>query len=331
MFGLVRSSAIRLTRTPPKLQLPCSQQVAHLSYRRRSRGRTNTGIVFVPTQEAWVVERFGKFERVLEPGLRFLIPVIDAIKYVHSLKEIVIEIPSQSGITQDNVILHLNAVIYMQISDPYKASYGVEEPEYAVTQLAQTTMRSELGQLSLDAVFKERQALNNNIVGAINQAAIPWGLQCLRCEIKDIALPDKVVEDMQRLVSAERRKRAAIMESEGTKEAAINIAEGKKRSRVLESEAEMQEKVNLAQGEASAIKARAAATATSIEMIAAALQNEGGSEAVSLNVAQQYVDAFGNIAKEGNTVLLPSNVGDPASMVAQALSLYKTVGQQTTK
>lgn len=293
--------------------------------RRGKREQLNTVINFVPQQEAWVVERFGKFHDILEPGLRILYPVVDVIKYVHTLKEIVIEIPSQSGITQDNVTMHLDAVIYIKIDNPYKASYGVEDPEYAVAQLAQTTMRSELGQLKLDEVFKERATLNWNIVEAINEAAIPWGLKCLRCEIKDIALPDTVVEDMQRQVSAERRKRASVLESEGKREAAVNVAEGDKTSQILASEAERKEQVNQALGEAEAIEAKANATAKAITVVAAAIQQAGGEDAVKMKIAEDYVAAFGNIAKEGNTMLIPANAGEPAGMIAQALSIYDTV------
>lgn len=288
------------------------------------------GINFVPQQEAWVVERFGKFHAVLEPGLSLLIPVIDEIKYVHSLKEIVIEIPSQSGITSDNVTLHIDGVLYLKIDDPYKASYGVEDAEYAVAQLAQTTMRSELGQLSLDAVFKERAVLNSSIVEAINSAAVPWGLECLRCEIRDIALPDKVVEDMQRQVSAERRKRASILESEGEREAAINRAEGQKQSSILSSEGKKIEQINEAKGEAEALVALAHANAEAIAAVAKTLANQEGKDAVSLKIAEQYIEAFSKLAKESNTLLLPAGANDPAGMVAQAMSIYGTVQQANT-
>eukprot|EP00049_Salpingoeca_infusionum_P018429 m.357239 g.357239 ORF g.357239 m.357239 type:complete len:359 (-) comp17748_c0_seq1:148-1224(-) len=292
---------------------------------------TNFGINFVPQQEAWVVERMGKFHSILEPGLSFLIPFIDRISYVHSLKEFVVEIPSQSAITQDNVTLHLDGVLYVQIVDPYLASYGVMNPAFSVAQLAQTSMRSELGQLTLDTVFKERQQLNEAIVDAINQAAAPWGITCHRCEIRDIMLPDKVVEDMQRQVSAERKKRAAILESEGRKEAAINIAQGQKQSAILESEGAKQRTINNAEGEAGALLTSATAQAAAIQTIADAINQPGGQDAVSLTVAQTYVEAFAKLAKENNTMLLPANLSDPAAMIAQATSIYDTVRAREPK
>ena len=298
------------------------------SYRRRHRRDlpTNTGINFVPQMEAWVVERFGKFHDVLDPGLNLLIPLVDEIKYVHSLKEIIIEVPSQSAITQDNVTLHLDGVLYVKIEDAYAASYGVEDPEYAVAQLAQTTMRSELGKLTLDSVFRERANLNQYIVEAINMAARPWGVSCLRCEIRDISLPDRVVDDMQRQVSAERKKRASILESEGVRQAEINVAEGAKQNTVLTSQAARERAINEAEGEAQAIVAKAEATAEAIRIVAEAVESRpGGRDAVALQVAQQYVESFGNIAKEGNTLLLPADVSSPAAMISQALGIYGTV------
>lgn len=282
----------------------------------------------VNTQEAWIIERFGKFNRILEPGLAILLPVIDDIKYVQSLKEIAIEIPSQSAITLDNVTLHLDGVLYLRVVDPFKASYGVEDPEYAVTQLAQTTMRSELGKISLDHVFQERERLNHNIVEAINHAAEVWGIRCLRYEIRDIQLPNTVVEAMQMQVEAERMKRAAVLKSEGEREAAINVAEGKKQSQILASEARKMEQINIATGEANAIVAKATARAEGIEKVSLALQRQLGERAATLNVAEQYVNAFSNLAKTNNTVVLPANVGDAGSMVAQALAVY---GQVTGK
>uniref|UniRef100_UPI00398E3BD3 stomatin-like protein 2, mitochondrial n=1 Tax=Pristiophorus japonicus TaxID=55135 RepID=UPI00398E3BD3 len=285
----------------------------------------NTLVLFVPQQEAWVVERMGRFHRILDPGLNFLIPIVDRIRYVQSLKEIVIDIPEQSAVSLDNVTLQIDGVLYLRIMDPYKSSYGVEDPEYAVTQLAQTTMRSELGKLTLDSVFREREVLNMNMVTQINQAADTWGIRCLRYEIKDIHVPPKVKEAMQMQVEAERRKRATVLESEGTREAEINIAEGKKQSQILASEALKAEKINQAAGEANAVIAKAKAKAEAIQMLSEVLSHQCGSQAASLSVAEQYVSAFGNLAKQTNTILLPSNTGDISSMVTQAMGIYNTL------
>ncbi|XP_061468863.1 stomatin-like protein 2, mitochondrial [Rhineura floridana] len=287
----------------------------------------NTVILFVPQQEAWVVERMGKFHRILEPGLNFLIPLLDRIRYVQSLKEIVINVPEQSAVTLDNVTLQIDGVLYLRIMDPYKASYGVEDPEYAVTQLAQTTMRSELGKLSLDKVFRERESLNSSIVDAINQASDYWGIRCLRYEIKDIHVPPRVKESMQMQVEAERRKRATVLESEGTRESAINVAEGRKQAQILASEADKAEQVNQAAGEAKAILVRAQAKAEAIRVVAAALAEQNGNAAASLSVAEQYVSAFSKLAKETNTILLPSSTGDITSMVAQAMGIYSSLSK----
>ncbi|CAI5439145.1 unnamed protein product [Caenorhabditis angaria] len=286
---------------------------------------TNTIINFVPQQEAWVVERMGKFHTILDPGLNFLLPIIDKIKFVQNLREIAIEIPEQGAITIDNVQLRLDGVLYLRVFDPYKASYGVDDPEFAVTQLAQTTMRSEVGKISLDTVFKEREQLNENIVAAINKASAPWGISCMRYEIRDMQMPTKIQEAMQMQVEAERKKRAAILESEGVREAAINKAEGQKRSAILASEASQAEKVNLARGEAEAVLLKAESRAKAIEIVANALQQTGGANAANLSVAEQYVDAFGKLAKETNTVVLPANLSDPGSMISQAMAVYNSL------
>ncbi|CAI4221465.1 unnamed protein product [Auanema sp. JU1783] len=286
---------------------------------------TNTVINFVPQQEAWVVERMGKFYKILEPGINFLIPVIDKIKFVQSLKEIAIEIPQQGAITLDNVQVQLDGVLYLRVFDPYKASYGVDDPEFAVTQLAQTTMRSEVGKISLDTVFKEREQLNFAIVSAINKAAEPWGITCMRYEIRDMHMPVKIQEAMQMQVEAERKKRAAILESEGHRVAAINRAEGEKQSVILASEATEAEQINVARGEAEALRINAEARAVAIEKIAASLQKEQGNSAATLAVAEQYVNAFGKLAKTSNTVVLPANLSDPSAMVAQAFSVYESI------
>uniref|UniRef100_A0A7N5KP17 Stomatin like 2 n=1 Tax=Ailuropoda melanoleuca TaxID=9646 RepID=A0A7N5KP17_AILME len=268
----------RAARGTGALLLRGSVEASGRAPRRASSGLPrNTVVLFVPQQEAWVVERMGRFHRILEPGLNILIPVLDRIRYVQSLKEIVINVPEQSAVTLDNVTLQIDGVLYLRIMDPYKASYGVEDPEYAVTQLAQTTMRSELGKLSLDKVFR---------------------------------------------VEAERRKRATVLESEGTRESAINVAEGKKQAQILASEAEKAEQINQAAGEASAVLAKAKAKAEAIRILAAALTQHNGDAAASLTVAEQYVSAFSKLAKDSNTILLPSNPGDVTSMVAQAMGVY---------
>ncbi|VDM53382.1 unnamed protein product [Angiostrongylus costaricensis] len=302
-----------------------------LSSNRRAHAR-NTFINFVPQQEAWVVERMGKFYKILEPGFNVLIPIIDRIRFVQSLREIAIEIPQQGAITLDNVQLQLDGVLYLKVFNPYRASYGVDDPEFAVTQLAQTTMRSEVGKISLDTVFREREQLNVNIVTAINKAAEPWGIKCMRYEIRDMHMPTKIQEAMQMQVEAERKKRAAILESEGHREAAINRAEGDKRAVILASEAKEAEQacrfhsINVARGYAEAIRINAEAKAEAIERVAKALSQKGGDEAASLTVAQQYVTAFEKLAKDSNTVLLPANLSEPSSMIAQALSLYESIG-----
>lgn len=303
----------------------------HQQVRHRSRLPINTAILFVPQQEAWVVERFGKYHRVLEPGINFLIPVVDSVKYVQSLKEIAIDVPQQAAISLDNVTLQMDAVLYLRVLDPYKASYGVEDPEYAITQLAQTTMRSEIGKIHLDTVFRERESLNINIVDALNKASEAWGITCMRYEIRDMKLPSRVQEAMQMQVEAERKKRAAILESEGIREAEINVAEGKKQARILNSEADKTEQINKASGDAQAMITRANAKAAAIDKVSSALSQRNGMNAVGMNVAEQYVSAFGNLAKKNNTVILPSNTGDVSSMVAQAMTIYSNLSNKNAQ
>lgn len=274
-----------------------------LNYFETSRLPTNTVIKFVPQQEAWLVERMGKFNRVLNPGLAILMPFVDRVAYVQSLKENAVEIPTQSAITADNVTLQIDGILYVKVYDPYKASYGVEQAEYAVSQLAQTAMRSEIGQLSLDNVLRERQQLNHNISSAINEAATDWGIRCLRYEIKDIHPPEQVLQAMHQQVSAERSKRAAILESEGKMQAEINKAEGTKQRIIREADA----------------------TAQGLRTIAAAIGDKNGQDAVALQVADRYVEAFGKLAKKTNTVIVPANLGDVGGFIASGLTIFDKV------
>ena len=288
----------------------------YYAIRKRHATPLNTGIVFVPQQEAWVVERMGRFNSILTPGFNLLIPFLDRVKYVQSLKEIAIDIPKQSAVTSDNVTLSIDGVLYLRVEDAYKTSYGVEDPQFAITQLAQTTMRSELGKISLDSVFKERESLNIAIVEAINKAANAWGIACLRYEIRDIKLPERVQEAMQMQVEAERKKRARVLESEGLRESEINVAEGRKRSRVLASEAEKTELTNKALGEALAIRSVAEARAEALVNVGKALTSDG-TNAASLQIAEQYVKAFGQLAKQSNTIILNKDAGDISNAVVQ--------------
>ncbi|MBA4275088.1 MAG: paraslipin [Alphaproteobacteria bacterium] len=280
------------------------------------------GVKIVPQQSAWIVEHLGRFDRKLEPGLNFLIPFVQRLAYRHSLKEFAYDVQEQPAITRDNVTMMMDGVLYLRIIDPVQASYGVNDPIYAVSQLAQTTMRSEIGKLSLDQCFEEREQLNANIVAAINQAAQAWGIQCMRYEIKNITPPSTVLKAMELQVAAERQKRAEILQSEGLRQSKINMAEGAKQEIVLNSEAALTDQVNRAKGEAEAILAVAEATAKGISLIAQSITQPGGTEAVSLRVAEQYVNAFSELAQESTTVLLPANTGDAGSMVAQALSIF---------
>lgn len=286
------------------------------------------GVKIVPQQSAWIIERLGRYDRSLSAGMHFLVPFVDRVGYKHSLKEHAYDVHEQTAITRDNVSLVLDGVIYIRIVDPVQASYGVNNPIFAVTQLAQTTMRSEIGKLALDESFEERERLNANIVKAINDAGQTWGIQCMRYEIKNISPPQSVLKAMELQVAAERQKRAEILQSEADRQSRINTAEGKKQEVVLQSEGSLTDQVNRAKGEAEAILAVAEATARGIEMVAAAIRQEGGTDAVALRVAEQYVGAFRQLAKESTTVLLPANAGDAGSMVAQAMSVFDTLRRE---
>ncbi len=287
------------------------------------------GLKIVPQQQAWIIEKLGRFDRKLEPGLNILIPFIERVAYRHSLKEFAYEVQEQPAITRDNVTMMMDGMLYLRIIDPVQASYGVSDPIYAVSQLAQTTMRSEIGKLSLDQCFEERETLNANIVHAINQASQTWGIQCMRYEIKNITPPATVLKAMELQVAAERQKRAEILQSEGLRQSKINMAEGQKQEVVLNSEAALTDQVNRAKGEAEAIIAVAEATAKGIELIAVAISRKGGEEAIALRVAEQYVTAFEKLAKHSTTMLLPANAHDTGSMVAQALTVFDQIKKQS--
>lgn len=283
------------------------------------------GVKIVPQQQAWVVERLGRFSGTLEPGLNLIIPFIDKVAYKHSLKEQAIDVRSQSAITKDNVSLEIDGVLYVRIIDPKEASYGVTDPYFALIQLAQTTMRSEIGKIDLDKTFEERETLNTSIVMALNDASGTWGIQCMRYEIKDINPPQTILKSMEQQVTAERTKRAHILESEGEKQSQINVAQAAKEQQVLASEAAKIDQINRAQGEAEAIIAVANATATGIETVAKSIQKTGGKDAVALSLAEQYIGAFSNLAKTNNTILLPANTNDIGSSVAQALGVFDQI------
>ena len=270
----------------------------------------------VPQRKAFVVERLGKYSRTLEAGFHILIPFLDRIAYKHSLKEVAVDVPSQMCITQDNIAIEIDGVLYLQVLDAKKASYGIENYLYASTQLAQTTLRSEIGKLELDRTFEERDAINANIIQALDKAADPWGLKITRYEIANIAPPQSVRDALEKQMRAERERRAVIAESEGEREAKINVAEGEKQEVIKQSEAVRDKQVNEAEGKAKEIEMLATATAEGIRKIAEAIESPGGSKAVNLRVAEQYVDQFGNLAKANNTLIIPNNLSDVGGMVA---------------
>lgn len=280
-----------------------------------------SGIKFVPHNHAYVVERFGKYHSTKEAGLNFIVPFIDRIAANRSLKEQAVDIPSQGGITKDNISLTVDGVLYFRVLDPYKATYGVDNYIFAVTQLAQTTMRSELGKMELDKTFEERDQLNANIVRAINEASYPWGIQVLRYEIRDIVPPASIMDAMEAQMKAERVKRAQILESEGDRQAAINRAEGEKASVVLAAEAEKSQQVLKAEGEAQAILAVAHAQAEALRMVGEAANTDSGQKAVQLDLATKAIAAKQAIAREASVVLLPDSSTEAASIVAQAMTI----------
>ncbi len=285
-------------------------------------------IKFVPQNRAYLIERFGKYQSTKEAGLNFIIPFIDRVAADRSLKEQAVDVPEQSAITKDNISLHVDGVLYFRVLDPYKATYGVDDYVFAVTQLAQTTMRSELGKMELDKTFEERDMLNTNIVTSINDASGPWGIQVLRYEIKDIVPPNSVMEAMEAQMKAERVKRAQILESEGDRQAAINRAEGQKASVVLAAEADKQEQVLRAEGEAKAIIAVAEAQAEALRKVGEAADTSEGQKAIQLDLATKAIEAKQAIAKESSVVLLPDNSTDASSLVAQAMTIINRMNKQ---
>jgi regulator of protease activity HflC (stomatin/prohibitin superfamily) len=279
--------------------------------------------VVVPQQSAFVVERLGKYRDTLRAGFHILIPFIDTVRYRHSLKETAVDIAEQVCITRDNVQVHVDGVLYLQVLNPERASYGVSDYLFAISQLAQTTLRSEVGKIDLDRTFEERARINVAVVTELDKASEPWGIKVLRYEIKNITPPQDVLAAMEKQMRAEREKRATILNSEGNRDAAVNIAEGEKQQVIKASEANRQQQVNEAEGTAAAIRAIADATAEGIRAVAAAIQTPGGFEAVQLRVAEQYVNRFGELAKEGNTMILPANLTDVGSMVALAMNVIR--------
>jgi len=280
-------------------------------------------IAIVPQQHAWVVERLGKFDRVLSPGPGFVIPFIERVSYKHSLKEIPLDVPSQVCITRDNTQLQVDGVLYFQVTDPMRASYGSSNYIFAITQLAQTTLRSVVGRMELDRTFEERELINSSIVASLDEAALNWGVKVLRYEIKDLTPPNEILRAMQAQITAEREKRALIAASEGRRQEQINIATGEREAAIARSEGEKQAQINQAQGEAAAVLAIAEATAKAIVQVGDAVRQPGGMEAVNLKVAERYVEAFGNVAKEGNTLVLPGNLADMGGLIATAMSVVK--------
>ncbi|MBL8340044.1 MAG: paraslipin [Rubrivivax sp.] len=277
----------------------------------------------VPQQNAWVVERLGKFDRTLTPGLKFLVPFVDRVAYKHSLKEVPLDVPSQVCITRDNTQLQVDGILYFQVTDPMRASYGSSNYIIAITQLAQTTLRSVIGKMELDKTFEERDMINASVVSALDEAALNWGVKVLRYEIKDLTPPAEILRSMQAQITAEREKRALIAASEGRRQEQINIATGEREAFIARSEGEKQAEINTAQGEAAAILAVAEASAEAIRKIASAIREPGGEAAVQLKVAEKAVEAYGNLARVNNTMIVPGNMTEVATMIGSAMALIK--------
>ena len=275
----------------------------------------------VPQQHAWVVERLGRFYAVLQPGLNFVIPFVDRVAYRHDLREIPLDVPSQICITRDNTQLQVDGILYFQVTDPKLASYGSSNYVLAITQLAQTTLRSIIGRMELDKTFEEREQINVQVVNSLDQAAASWGVKLLRYEIKDLTPPAEILRSMQAQITAEREKRAVIATSEGKRQQEINIADGQRQAAILASEGQKQAAINKAQGEAAAIQLVADATANAVRAVGTAIATPGGTSAANLKVAELYIDAFKGLAKANNTLIIPSNLSDVAALVASAMTV----------
>jgi regulator of protease activity HflC (stomatin/prohibitin superfamily) len=285
------------------------------------------GVRIVPQQSAYVIERLGKFHGILEPGLNLIIPFLDRLAYMHSLKEVPLDVPEQVCITKDNTQLAVDGILYYQVTDPRLASYGSANYIAAITQLAQTTLRSVIGKMELDKSFESREDINRHIVAELDEAGRNWGIKVLRYEIKSITPPESILRAMQAQITAEREKRALIAKSEGERQQQINIADGKRQAAILQSEGEKQAQINQAQGEATAIRVIAEANAAGVRAVAEAISDKGGMDAANLKVAQQYVEAFGNLAKSSNTMIVPASVGDVAGLIGTAMSVLERVKQ----
>ncbi len=286
-------------------------------------------IRIVPQKSAFIVQRLGKYSQTLNAGFHILIPFIDKVAYKHTLKEQAIDVPSQACITGDNIAVEVDGIIYLQVTDPKKASYGINDYEFASTQLAQTTMRSVIGKLELDRTFEERETINVAIVDAVDKAAEPWGVKVTRYEVKNIIPPQSIKDAMEKQMRAVREKRATIAESEGDKQAKINRSEGDRQEMIERSEGEKQKRINEAIGRAEEIERVAAATATGIREIAAAINEEGGVNAVNLRVAEQYINEFGKLAKTNNSIIIPANLSDLSGMIATAMTVIKDQSEST--
>jgi regulator of protease activity HflC (stomatin/prohibitin superfamily) len=279
------------------------------------------GIRIVPQQNAWVVERLGRFDSVLQPGFNVIIPFIDHVAYRHMLKEVALDVDEQVCITRDNTQLAVDGIIYYQVIDPRLASYGSSNYVGAISQLAQTTLRSEIGKMELDKTFESRDEINMKVVSVLDEAGRTWGVKVLRYEIKNLTPPERILQAMQAQITAEREKRALIAKSEGVRQEEINLAQGERQSAILKSEGEKLAAINKAQGEATAISTLAEATAGAVRQVAAALNEKGGTDAANLKIAEQYVNAFSNLAKTNNTLIVPANVADVSGMLATAMSV----------